>query len=44
MQKNNLAIILSGGIGKRFDKSKPKQFFKLNKKDSWCLRILFKIN
>ena len=32
MQKNNLAIILSGGIGKRFDKSKPKQFYKLNKK------------
>ena len=32
MQKNNLAIILSGGIGKRFYKSKPKQFYKLNKK------------
>jgi len=32
MQKNNLAIILSGGTGKRFDKSKPKQFYKLNKK------------
>ena len=32
MQKNNLAIILSGGTGKRFDKSKPKQFFKLNRK------------
>ncbi len=32
MQKNNLAIILSGGIGKRFDISKPKQFYKLNKK------------
>ena len=32
MEKNNLAIILSGGTGKRFDKSKPKQFYKLNKK------------
>ena len=32
MQKNNLAIILSGGTGKRFDTSKPKQFYKLNKK------------
>ena len=32
MQKNNLAIILSGGTGKRFDISKPKQFYKLNKK------------
>ena len=32
MQKNNLAIILSGGTGARFDKSKPKQFYKLNKK------------
>ncbi len=32
MQKNNLAIILSGGTGTRFDKSKPKQFYKLNKK------------
>ena len=32
MQKNNLAIILSGGTGKRFDLSKPKQFYKLNKK------------
>ena len=32
MQKNNLAIILSGGTGKRFDKSKPKQFFELNRK------------
>jgi len=32
MQKNNLAIILSGGTGTRFDSSKPKQFYKLNKK------------
>ena len=32
MQKNNLAIILSGGTGKRFDISKPKQFYELNKK------------
>ena len=32
MQKNNLAIILSGGTGTRFDKSKPKQFYELNKK------------
>mgnify|MGYP001244065015 CR=1 FL=1 len=32
MQKNNLAIILSGGTGKRFDISKPKQFYKLNNK------------
>ena len=32
MQKNNLAIILSGGTGTRFDLSKPKQFYKLNKK------------
>ena len=32
MQKNNLAIILSGGTGTRFDISKPKQFYKLNKK------------
>ena len=32
MQKNNLAIILSGGAGTRFDISKPKQFYKLNKK------------
>ena len=32
MQKNNLAIILSGGTGTRFDKSKPKQFYKLNQK------------
>ena len=32
MQKNNLAIILSGGTGKRFDISKPKQFYKLNEK------------
>ena len=28
MQKNNLAIILSGGTGSRFDISKPKQFYK----------------
>ncbi len=32
MQKNNLAIILSGGTGTRFDISKPKQFYKFNKK------------
>ena len=32
MQKNNLAIILSGGTGTRFDISKPKQFYTLNKK------------
>ena len=32
MQKNNLAIILSGGTGKRFNISKPKQFYELNKK------------
>ena len=31
MQKNNLAIILSGGTGTRFDISKPKQFYKFNK-------------
>jgi len=30
MQKNNLAIILSGGKGKRFDSLKPKQFFKID--------------
>ena len=30
MQKNNLAIILSGGLGRRFNKKKPKQFFKIN--------------
>ena len=29
MQKNNLAIILSGGTGKRFDISRPKHFYKL---------------
>ncbi len=32
MQKNNLAIILSGGKGKRFDSSKAKQLFKINNK------------
>ncbi len=32
MQKNNLAIILSGGKGERFDSNKPKQFFKINQK------------
>ena len=32
MQKNNLAIILSGGEGKRFDSKIPKQFFKINDK------------
>ncbi len=31
MQKNNLAIILSGGEGKRFDSKIPKQFFIINK-------------
>ena len=30
MQKNNLAIILSGGEGKRFDSNIPKQFFTIN--------------
>jgi len=30
MSQNNLAIILSGGVGKRFDKNTPKQFFKIN--------------
>ncbi len=30
MQKSNLAIILSGGLGKRFNNKKPKQFFKIN--------------
>ncbi len=30
MQKNNLAIILSGGLGTRFNNKKPKQFFKIN--------------
>ena len=39
MQKNNLAIILSGGIGKRFDISKPKQFYKLNKKTKSIISI-----
>ncbi len=32
MSQNNLAIILSGGLGKRFDKKLPKQFFKINNK------------
>ena len=30
MQKNNLAIILSGGEGKRFNSNVPKQFFTIN--------------
>ena len=30
MIKKNIALILSGGEGKRFDKNKPKQFFKIN--------------
>ena len=30
MDKKNIALILSGGEGKRFDKKKPKQFFKIN--------------
>ncbi len=30
MNRKNIALILSGGEGKRFDKSKPKQFFKIN--------------
>ena len=30
MQKNNLAIILSGGLGTRFRSSLPKQFHKIN--------------
>ena len=29
MQKNNLAIILSGGLGTRFRSSLPKQLHKL---------------
>ena len=29
MNKKNIALILSGGEGKRFDKKKPKQFLKL---------------
>ncbi len=32
MSQNNLAIILSGGLGKRFDRKLPKQFYKLNNK------------
>ena len=32
MSQNNLAIILSGGLGKRFDRKLPKQFFKINNK------------
>ena len=27
-----IALIVSGGEGKRFDKKLPKQFFKINKK------------
>ena len=37
MSQNNLAIILSGGLGKRFDKKLPKQFFKI--KDKYVLEI-----
>ena len=37
MSQNNLAIILSGGLGKRFDKKLPKQFFKIN--DKYILEI-----
>ena len=32
MNKKNIALILSGGEGKRFDKKKPKQFFTINNK------------
>ena len=32
MNKKNIALIVSGGEGKRFDKKKPKQFFKINEK------------
>ena len=32
MQKNNLAIILSGGKGNRFDSPIPKQLHKINNK------------
>ena len=32
MQKNNIAIILSGGIGSRFKSNIPKQFYKINQK------------
>ena len=32
MNKKNIALILSGGEGKRFDKKKPKQFFKIYNK------------
>ena len=32
MSQNNLAIILSGGLGKRFDSKLPKQFYKIGKK------------
>mgnify|MGYP001329412445 CR=1 FL=1 len=32
MSKKNIALIVSGGEGKRFDKNKPKQFFKINEK------------
>ena len=32
MKKKNIAIILSGGTGKRFNGVKPKQFYKIGKK------------
>jgi len=32
MKKKNIAIILSGGVGKRFKKKIPKQLYKLNNK------------
>ena len=32
MNKKNIALIVSGGEGKRLDKKKPKQFFKINEK------------
>ena len=32
MNKKNIALIVSGGEGKRFDKKKPKQFFKINER------------
>ena len=37
MSQNNLAIILSGGLGRRFDRKLPKQFFKIN--DKYILEI-----
>ena len=39
MNKKNIALIVSGGEGKRFDKKKPKQFFKINNKPIICYTI-----